>query len=72
MSAQNIATSLIFFFITKALSLKSVSLKEISKSVVFHFTVLFIFPWYANAKFKRNIWAVNMNLVKWKKEKRSA
>lgn len=43
MSAQNIATSLIFF-ITKALSMKSVSLKEISESVVFHFCVLFIFP----------------------------
>ena len=44
MSAQSIATSLIFFFITKALSMKSVSLKEISESVVFHFCVLFIFP----------------------------
>lgn len=41
MSAQNIATSLIFF-ITKALSMKSASLKEISESV-FHFFVLFIF-----------------------------
>lgn len=44
MSAQNIATSLIFFFITKALSMKSVSREEIRKSVVFHFCVLFIFP----------------------------
>lgn len=43
MSAQNIATSLIFF-ITKILSMKSVSLKEINESVVFHFSVLFIFP----------------------------
>lgn len=42
MSAENTATSLIFF-ITKALCMKSVSLKEISESVVFHFCVLFIF-----------------------------
>lgn len=42
MSAQNITTSLIFF-ITKALSMKSVSQKEITESVVFHFCVLFIF-----------------------------
>ena len=42
MSAQNIATSLIFF-ITKALSMKSASLEEISESVFFHFFVLFIF-----------------------------
>lgn len=50
MSAQNIATSLIFF-ITKALSMKSVSLKEISESVVFHFCFVYL-PCYANASLK--------------------
>lgn len=49
--------------------MKSVSLEEISESVVFHFCVLFIFP-DMQTKFKKNILAVNMNVVEKKKKKK--